>query len=343
NGNPEIREKLNSDEEFMGLVNKAGFENLRRLLRADVRKNLPEEDEYELKILEEEEDINKFLTYANEEITTFEPEVKISQIIDESINVSEIIDEQTDNINNTKENVGKIEKLKDEEMNTILMEEILKPVETRAENIGEEYSNRLKTEKNMVENYGNNISAYVPIDSSSEIEDKLNTLSDNTMDLSTNLHDNNDKYLSLVDKVFEGADKNTSIMLESIDDAMECSEKKIHAGLKDAKNIKDDTSKENQEHLDSISKKLDYTRVGSIEYTQVYDFIVNPVNIENNNDIVKNGIDIDINKKEEQDNFQVTESENNLNLISNYKVLILVCVSLIFLLIIFVLLNRKET
>lgn len=344
NKNDDMKDKLKSDERLVKLIEEAGYEELEDILKEDITKKMSKKDEHRLKF---EGDMEGFQGYVENVMgEEFKPDIdsikKIGYNPDEPDSISKLIYEQDGNIGDANSKIGEIKTINDSKLNKIIEDDVLKPIKTRRDIIGDAYDKRLKVEEGLIKDYGNNISAYSPIDGSTEIRDKSDAMSDNTMDLSANIHDNNEKYLSLVDKVFENNEKNTNLLFENIHDAMESSEKKISAGLKDAKNIKYDTSKENQELLDSFSKKLGYTRVGSLEHTQVYDFIVNPVNIENSNDIVKNGIDIDISKKEDRDNFQVTESESKLNLISNYKVLIIVCVSLVFLLIIFILLNRKE-
>lgn len=47
--------------------------------------------------------------------------------------------------------------------------------------------------------------------------------------------------------------------------------------LECSKNTKTTTSKENQNILADFSAKLPYTRLGSMEYTQAYQFIAKPV------------------------------------------------------------------
>ena len=51
--------------------------------------------------------------------------------------------------------------------------------------------------------------------------------------------------------------------------------------MNDAKLVKDSTSEENQKILADFMKKLPYTRLGSMEYTQAYQFIAKPVILNN--------------------------------------------------------------
>ena len=47
--------------------------------------------------------------------------------------------------------------------------------------------------------------------------------------------------------------------------------------MSEAKNVKAETSRVNQNILKDFSEKLPYTRLGSAEYTQAYQFIAKPV------------------------------------------------------------------
>ena len=66
--------------------------------------------------------------------------------------------------------------------------------------------------------------------------------------------------------------------------AKDASNQAVEDGLSAAKNTKTTTSKENQNILADFSAKLPYTRLGSMEYTQAYQFIAKPVAL---NDVSK--------------------------------------------------------
>lgn len=343
NENDDIKNRLDEDEEFKEKIDEAGYRNLESILKSDISKKVSKDGKYRLIIKEDEEDIEAFQNYVAEKLEKFDPYIdmdKIGNDIDESTSILDLINNQERNINYTKEKIDKIADFNSIELNKTLEENILKPIELQANTIKNDYIDRYTIEKNLVDKYGKNINAYNPIDNTPEIRNKINEMNVNTSNLSTDLDMNSKEYLSLIDNVFENSDKNNNSLIESMQEATEASEKKVIQGLEDAKKIKDNTSKENQAFLDSFSKKLGYTRLGSLEYTKVYEFIVNPVNIENSSDIIKN--DTDIEEEVNHSNYKNTDYKDKMNLISDNKALIITGVSTAFLLIIYVLLSRKK-
>ncbi len=291
-------------------------------------------DNYKLKIKEKEEDIRNFQNYTGERIEEFEPDIKINKI---DYDVSEVIKDQEKNIEEINKEISKIEKIKDTEINEIIKSGIIKPLELQADNIKEDYNNRNTIEKDLIGKYGNSINVYNPIDNALEIENKMSVMNNNTVDLSNYIDNNNEKYLAFVDGMSENSEKNTNILIENMQDATEKSEKKVIAGLENAQNIKNSTSKANQDLLNSFSKKLGYTRLGSLEYIQVHDFIVNPVNMKNSDKKIEYDSDM---KEETIDNdFEESSNEHKIEFISKHKVLFAMSMGLIFLLVIYII-NR---
>ena len=77
--------------------------------------------------------------------------------------------------------------------------------------------------------------------------------------------------------VYEATRKDLSTMQDNIAQAKVDSDKAVEDGLADLKAVKSANSTENQQILIDFSQKLPYTRLGSLEYRQAYEFIVNPI------------------------------------------------------------------
>ena len=94
------------------------------------------------------------------------------------------------------------------------------------------------------------------------------------------LSENNMAYMQYADQVFQTATENVTVLQQTIMDTKEDSDAAVAEGLNNAIEIKAQTSRENQEILAEFTQKLPYTRLGTAEYTQAYQFIADPVNTE---------------------------------------------------------------
>ena len=92
--------------------------------------------------------------------------------------------------------------------------------------------------------------------------------------------------MEYVNKVYQSTEENIGNLQKAITDTNEPI-RELQASrrwLSEAKNIKAETSRVNQNILKDFSEKLPYTRLGSMEYTQAYQFIAKPINL---NDVSK--------------------------------------------------------
>lgn len=71
-------------------------------------------------------------------------------------------------------------------------------------------------------------------------------------------------------------------MKDDLDKGIEESKNKLVSGLQNAKTTKKKTANSNQEKLDSLVNVLSNSRVGTVENTDVYRFIINPVSAVQN-------------------------------------------------------------
>lgn len=344
NNSEEIKENLGNDSEFLKLIEKAGFNDLDGFLSSEISREVAQNNRYRLRVREDEKDGEKFTNYAMNRLEKFDFTLEdiegIEYDSDEFEEFLQLIGEQTDNLLETNEKIESIEKINDVKLNKIITGGIVRPLEIQAKKVKDDIKDRNDKERSLIRQYNASIDGYEPIYEIVEIDNKLNIMNENTINLYDDINNNNEQYLSLVDKMFENYDNNTNILIDNIYDANEVLDKKIETGLEEAKNVKNSTSKENQDLLEAFSKKLSYTRVGSIEYTEVYDFIANPINLESNKEFTE-----DKKAEEEEPTYSDLDKsvdKNEKDMISGYKFLLIMGVCLFSLLVIFILLRRDN-
>ena len=88
---------------------------------------------------------------------------------------------------------------------------------------------------------------------------------------------NNMAYKEYAKKTETAAQENVKQLKKHIEEVKEESDEAVEDGLREAKRIKEETSRVNQSVLKDFSRKLLYTRLGSAENTQVYQFMANPL------------------------------------------------------------------
>jgi len=93
------------------------------------------------------------------------------------------------------------------------------------------------------------------------------------------LSENNQTYSEYASKVYTTTQENVSALQEHIQEAKSTSDSTVEQGLFNIKQIKENTSQQNQNMMKSFTEKLSYTRLGSMEYTQAYEFIANPIEL----------------------------------------------------------------
>lgn len=103
----------------------------------------------------------------------------------------------------------------------------------------------------------------------------------NNEDISEKVNANNEKYESYTTNVYEATSKNVSALQKNISDGQETSNKKLEDNLAVAKNSRESSNEENVATLKSFSTRLGYSRLGELENKEVYDFIAEPLLLEN--------------------------------------------------------------
>ena len=162
----------------------------------------------------------------------------------------------------------------------LVKDEYMAPVEANAQAAKQTFIQRNEEEKGQIALYNDSLAQFQPQINTEFVVESISGISENSMKQQQALTENNMAYMEYADKVFQAAEENVSALQEHIQETKESSDKAVTDALSEAKGVKAETSGQNQQILDAFSKKLPYTRLGSAEYTQTYQFIASPVNTE---------------------------------------------------------------
>ena len=108
---------------------------------------------------------------------------------------------------------------------------------------------------------------------------KLENTQNKLLDL---LNESNQSYGDYISKIYETSMNNQQTVFDSLSKADEDSKQQIESGLAETKRIKNQDSQCNQKLMNGFIAKLPYTRLGSIENENVYQYMANPVTLEGN-------------------------------------------------------------
>lgn len=177
------------------------------------------------------------------------------------------------------------------EIEQTIREEIASPIEAEATAEEEKVSAAIDTLMLVVEEYLTKVDEY---DAMSYIEREI--IDENTDvlfatidDMETEIIEHDEMYLDYVDEVTSITDSNVQMLQENIDNAYTQTQENIIHTMEGFKENRANINEINVSMLDEITQKLLYTRLGKLEYTQVYDFIVQPITSKDES-IVKNNM-----------------------------------------------------
>jgi len=113
-------------------------------------------------------------------------------------------------------------------------------------------------------------------DTTNFLKKSIEAMEKNNDMLQENLSNNTQSYTDYVDSVYRASAENTQALQRNVEETKDAMDEAVKAELNDAKGIKNATSYQNQQLLSEFAVKLPYTRLGSLEYTQAYEFIAQP-------------------------------------------------------------------
>lgn len=164
--------------------------------------------------------------------------------------------------------VGEIEKMDIAEVRNIVDSDILQPIQNNTDTFIQNVSTQYAKEKEQLREFGEAVVNYNPVKyiNHEEIQGLTGEMYENGTELYKAIIETDIQQEEYVRDVYEATRADLDTMQDNIVQAKEDSDQAVEKGLEELKQIKHSNSVENQEILLDFSKKLPYTRLGSLEY-----------------------------------------------------------------------------
>lgn len=178
-----------------------------------------------------------------------------------------------------EEQVGEIEPMEISAVTQIVNEKILTPIQEKVTQITTAIMDQYAIEKEQLGTFNESVMEYNPLKyiDHEEIQKITQSMYDNGSAMTKAVYETDIQQMEYVAEVYEATRNDLANLQESIVQAKEDSDLAVAEGLLELQQIKNTNSDENQRIMYDFSEKLPYTRLGSLEYTQAYEFMTNPV------------------------------------------------------------------
>ena len=163
--------------------------------------------------------------------------------------------------------VGEIEKMDIAEVRNIVDSDILQPIQNNTDTFIQNVSTQYAKEKEQLREFGEAVVNYNPVKyiNHEEIQGLTGEMYENGTELYKAIIETDIQQEEYVRDVYEATRADLDTMQDNIVQAKEDSDQAVEKGLEELKQIKHSNSVENQQILLDFSKKLPYTRLGSLE------------------------------------------------------------------------------
>lgn len=205
--------------------------------------------------------------------------IDINKNIDADESIEKAVKSQEENVTGLITDIKKSFILPKTDIHDIINEQIIGKIETENQNKISRYSKTATDLVTSINEYDNKITKFNPYDyiKKEEIDEHSTALSKNIMALGKAMNEKNVEYLEFVNKVYQTANENTDILQKDMQKANDESKKNLNTVISKLKSDKNNISQEDNDILESFSKKLSYSRLGSLEYSEMYKFMTNPI------------------------------------------------------------------
>lgn len=161
----------------------------------------------------------------------------------------------------------------------IYNDEIVVPVEEETEAEAERVESAVSSASEAIETYVTELEEYDFMEYLEEekIQEQLDLLYKTIDEMEEEIIETDEAYIAYIDEVITTADSNEEMLQESLDVAYEQTVTNVGNTMDSFKQNRTDLNAQNVLLLNDITEKLPYTRLGNLEYVQVYDFITTPL------------------------------------------------------------------
>lgn len=161
----------------------------------------------------------------------------------------------------------------------IYNDEIVKPIDAEIAAEAERVESAVSSVGEALETYVMELDEYDFMEYLEEekVREQLDLLYVTIEEMEEEIIETDDAYITYIDEVVTTADSNTAMLQENLDTSYEQTVTNIGSIMDDFKQNRTSLNEQNVLMLNDITEKLPYTRLGNLEYLQVYDFIVTPL------------------------------------------------------------------
>lgn len=208
-----------------------------------------------------------------------------------------------------------------EAVTAYVKDKIIGKVESRANTVTTNLSSQYDSQKKSLAKYQNSLGAYDPLQYVDQegIKAQYTAMGENNSELQESISKDTAEKTEYISGLTQTTQKNMDTLRQSVTDAEEEAKLTLETGLKDAKNTKASTSEVNQQLLYSFMTKLPNTKVGDLENTTAYQFMVNPLLVTQDS----------VEKATVQENNAVVNTENKKNQTEkDYGIILLVLIGI---------------
>ena len=199
--------------------------------------------------------------------------------------------------------------------------QIVGKVETRANTVTSTLASRYSSQSEELEKYQTDLSTFNPLQRVDQdaVKSQYSEMRKNNSELKDSISKDYALKTEYISSLLQTTQKNVDTLRQSVVDTEEESKNTIETGLKAAKNTKTITSEENQALLYAFTTKLPNTKVGDLENTTAYQFMVNPLLVTQDS----------VEKATVQENNAVVNTENKKNQTEkDYGIILLVLIGI---------------
>lgn len=174
-----------------------------------------------------------------------------------------------------------------QDADTVINEEIAQPVMEQADGEAQRVSEAIVTMESVIEEYVSELEEYDALSylEMDKIQEYLSSMYTTISDMEAEIMEQDNAYMEYIYEVTTTADENVKMLQESLDESYEGTQENVLNIMDGFKQNRKELNEQNVLLLSDITAKLPYTRLGNLEYTQVYDFIVEPVIVSDESEI----------------------------------------------------------
>ena len=233
----------------------------------------------------------KYLTdlFTEDEKVTLEQKLKLKEALIKEIKENVGGNNQKSLVanikDNNKENVESIQKKVEIEVESVVAKDGPIDINGLLKIFDENYMSRFDK---LIKQINKLDKTALTVEEDKQIKRLWNKYDKSNNELNDSINKQIDVYDKTVEKVRDDSDKYVTTMQSDLDKGIQSSQEKIAGALENAKATKMNTTNYNQEKLESLSTVLSNSRVGTVENTNIYSFMISPVTAVHSKELAAN-------------------------------------------------------